>query len=187
MNLSLRIANYITRYAPSDKRIRMYLTKKKCQNIDALLEQVGYNELLMCTMWMRSFIAIGKWEREIRMKLMKKEFPKSLIDEMTANFAIEVHDWESNRHAIERQIHTLESRAKSKRVIYGLLISKYPYFRDEITTLMEETSDTASLEREVEKYKSRYNLWDQKEKQKFYAAILRKGFKYDDIKRMMED
>jgi SOS response regulatory protein OraA/RecX len=42
--------------------------------------------------------------------------------------------------------------------------------------------DDESLQKEVQKYKNRYNLSDPKEVQKFYAALLRKGFNYSDIK-----
>jgi regulatory protein len=134
-------------------------------------------------MWMRSLIAVGKWEREIKIKLQKKEFPKSLIEEYVIQSQEEVRDWESNRHAVEHQIFTLESRGKSKQVISQLLVSRYPYFRDEIAEILNASSDTSALRKEIEKYSTRYNLEDPKEKQKFYAAILRKGFRFDDIKR----
>lgn len=185
MNILLRVTNYITRYAPSEKRIRGYLTRKKCQNIDILLSDIGYSEVFMCRVWMKTLVALGKWERDIKMKLMKKDFPKEVIASVYAEFSEEVHDWEANRQAVEIQIRTLDGRGKSKQAISSLLSSKYPYFRDEIRTLLEWSSDEVALEREIEKYRTRYNLSDPKEKQKFYAAILRKGFKYDDIKRMM--
>jgi regulatory protein len=65
------------------------------------------------------------------------------------------------------------------------LSGKYPYFRDQITELLRGQDDTANLQKEVQKYKNRYNLSDSKEKQKFYAALLRKGFSYSDIKESM--
>ena len=60
MNLIPLIANYIARYAPSEKRIRQYLTKKHCHDIDILLSDIHFDELLMGEMWMRTFIALGK-------------------------------------------------------------------------------------------------------------------------------
>lgn len=121
------------------------------------------------------------------MKLMKKEFPKEIIASVFERFEGEVYDWEANRQSIEHQIRTLDSRGKSKQAISSVLSSKYPYFRDEIRTLLEGGSDDVALEKEIEKYRNRYDMSDPKEKQKFYAAILRKGFKYDDIKRMMKN
>ncbi|MBP9779851.1 RecX family transcriptional regulator, partial [Candidatus Gracilibacteria bacterium] len=97
-------------------------------------------------------------------------------------FAYEVHDWESNRHAIEYQMRTLESRGKSKQAIKNLLGTKYRYFRDEIALLLEGMTDDSQLSKEIERYLPRYNISLPHEKQKFYQAILRKGFSYEDIK-----
>ena len=60
MNITLRLANYISRYAPSRRKLITYLEKKNCQNSEDLLEQNGYSESLMCDMWMRSYVALGK-------------------------------------------------------------------------------------------------------------------------------
>ena len=66
------------------------------------------------------------------------------------------------------------------------LSGKYPYFRDEISELLSSSSDTSGLLREIEKYRTKYNLSISSEKQKFYAAIQRKGFKYEDIKNILK-
>ncbi len=60
MNTILRLANYISRYAPSRKKVISYLEKKNCPSPVALLEENGYSESLMCDMWMRSFVSLGK-------------------------------------------------------------------------------------------------------------------------------
>ena len=73
MNLSLRIANYIARYAPSQRKLDEYLTKKKFSGERAvLLREIGYTESLMLDMWMRTFLSRSIGERDIRMKLVKK-------------------------------------------------------------------------------------------------------------------
>ena len=59
MNIRLRLINYVTRYAPSKKKVVTYLTKKNVSNIEELLIEVGYNEDIMCDIWFRSLIAIG--------------------------------------------------------------------------------------------------------------------------------
>lgn len=117
---------------------------------------------------------------------MKKDFPKEIIATVYAEFSEEVHDWDANRQAVEHQIRTLDGRGKSKQAIFSVMSSKYPYFRDEIRAIVEANSDDTALEKEIERYRTRYDMNDPKGKQKFYAAILRKGFKYDDIKRMMK-
>jgi SOS response regulatory protein OraA/RecX len=183
MNIELRIANYITRYAPSRKKITTYLTKKKCQDIDGLLAKIGYDEDLMMTMWMRTFIATGKGKREMQMKLQKKEFPKEKTLEKLLEYESEIADWDTNARQVEHQISTLLARGKSRRAIAMVMVGMYPYFRDQITEILEATDDSDSLTHEIEKYRNKYDLADPKWKQKFYAALMRKGFGYSDIKR----
>lgn len=182
MNLTLRLANYISRYAPSRKKVISYLEKKKCLDPAGLLEQNGYDESLMADMWMRSFLALGKWKREITLKLQKKEFPKDIITHKIDIFTSEILDWEANRLSILNQIQTLEQRGKSRRSILSLLISRYSYFRDEITELLDQKDDIDNLAKEVQKYRYRYNTDDKKIREKMIASLLRKWFSYSDIK-----
>jgi SOS response regulatory protein OraA/RecX len=140
----------------------------------------------MGDMWMRTFVSLGKWEQEIKLKLQKKEFSQATILQLMDKFAYEVHDWESNRQAIEYQMHTLESRGKSKQAIKNLLGNKYRYFRDEIALLLEWMTDDSQLTKEIERYLPRYDISLPHEKQKFYQAILRKWFTYEDIKNWLK-
>jgi SOS response regulatory protein OraA/RecX len=174
MNISLRLANYISRYAPSRKKVTTYLTKKNCQDPAGLLSENGYDESMMADMWMRSWVSLGKGKREMSTKLMKKEFPKEMIIEKIELFDTEIHDWEANRSSVVHQIQTLEQRGKSRRIITLQLTGKYQYFRDQIRDLLASQDDSDNLQKEVQKYKNRYNLSDPKEKQKFLAALLRK-------------
>jgi hypothetical protein len=97
MNIRLRLANYITRYAPSRRKISAYLTKKKCETIPDILLEIGYDEELMIDIWMRSLLSTGKGRREIIIKLSKKEFPKDLIEAKVTLAEEDIMDWESNR------------------------------------------------------------------------------------------
>ncbi len=97
MNIRLRLANYITRYAPSRRKISAYLTKKKCETIPEILLEIGYDEELMIDIWMRSLLSTGKGRREIITKLSKKEFPKDLIEEKVTLAEEDIMDWENNR------------------------------------------------------------------------------------------
>ena len=183
MNISLRLANYISRYAPSRKKVTAYLEKKNCQNPVQLLVDNGYDESMMADMWMRSFVSLGKGKREMSTKLMKKEFPKEMIVEKIEAFDTEIHDWEMHRSSVMHQIATLEQRGKSRRIIAMQIVGKYPYFRDEITELLTDQNDTDNLTKEVQKYKNRYNINDKKIREKMIASLLRKGFSYSDIKK----
>lgn len=182
MNIQLRLANYITRYAPSHKKVTAYLSKKKIENIESLLEGFWYDESLLCDMWMRSFLALGKGERDIRQKLYKKEFPKEMIEEKIAQFTEEIADWSTHSTQIDFQIRALLARGKSIRTISMELVGKYPYFHDEILEIIGSLDDADWLKKEVQKYKNKYNTQDPIQKQKFYAALMRKGFSYSAIK-----
>jgi SOS response regulatory protein OraA/RecX len=128
------------------------------------------------------------------MKLMKKEFPKEMIIDKLEVFDIEIHYWDGNKQNICNQIRTLQQRGKSRQMITSLLISRYPYFKDEITGLLAETIDTDNLQKEVQKYKNRYNIEDnqvytlefKKIQEKIIASLLRKGFSYSDIKNSLK-
>jgi SOS response regulatory protein OraA/RecX len=145
--------------------------------------EIGYDEELMIDIWMRSLLSTGKWRREIITKLSKKEFPKDLIEAKVTLAEEDIMDWEGNKVWIEYQINALLSRGKSLRIIAMTLAGKYPYFRDEIREYIEWLDDSDSLQKEVQKYKNKYNLNISSEKQKFYAALMRKGFWYSEIKK----
>ncbi len=175
----------MSRYAPSRAKITEYLKKKKCQDIDDFLTEIGYDETLMISMWMRSFLSLGKGKREIQLKLMKKWYSRDLIAEYLSRNTEELQDWDMQKSALVRQIDTLIARGKSVRMIGVMVIPKYPYFRDEIEELLSELSDIHSLEKEVQKYKNRYNVHDPKDREKLIAALLRKGFEYSSIKEQL--
>ncbi len=187
MNLTLRVANYMSRYAPSRAKISEYLTKKKCVDIDVFLSEINYDERLMIQMWMRTFLSLSKGKREIEMKLQKKWFPRELVREYLELHLWELEDWESQRSAIVRQIETLLHRGKSLRMIGLILSNKYPYFRHEIEEYLRVLDDTDSLEKEVQKYKNRYTKNDRKSHEKIITALMRKGFEYSKIKNILTD
>lgn len=178
----------MARYAPSEKKLRSYLEKKKYSgNIGEFLQEIGYSEDMMLDMWIRSFLTNGKGEREIIMKLLKKEFPKEKVLSKMEWIQEEIRDWEIHRNHIENQIQNLLKKWKSKMIIKVILWGKYPYFRDQISETLSENSDIFWLEKEVEKYKQKYNLSDRSEEKKFYNAIMRKGFRYEEIKNMLKN
>lgn len=185
MNITLRLANYISRYAPSRRKVMGYLEKKNCPEPIHLLREHGYDESMMCDMWMRSFVALGKWKREMSIKLQKKEFPKEMILQKIEQYDTDIHDWEGNKDSILNQIRTLEQRGKSRRMISSLIVSRYSYFRDEIQELLWDSDDSGNLWKEVQKYKNRYNIEDKKIREKMIASLLRKWFSYSDIKNQL--
>lgn len=188
MNIALRISNYISRYAPSEKKLFSYLEKKKFQgNIDILLEEIGYSESLMCDMWIRTFLSLSKWYREIERKLLVKWFGKDIVKEKLSLSLEEIQDWGNHRNSLEWQITTLQRKGKSNRIIAITLIGKYPYFRDEISLLLEDLDESDWMKKEIEKYLSKYDIHNPKEKMKFYQALARKGFSYKDVRNVLQE
>lgn len=183
MNISLRIANYISRYAPSQKKLSEYLEKKNFKwDIPKILWEIGYTEELMLSLWMRSFIARALWERDIKMKLLKKWFPKEEILRIVISFEAEIHEWENYENDILQKIENALTRGKSKQYIAIIFCGKYPYFKDNILEILERSSENEGLKKEIEKYSKKYNLSDRWEQQKFYLALQRKWFSYSAIK-----
>ncbi len=146
---------------------------------------INYNEQLMIAMWMRTFITLGKGRGEMEMKLLKKGFSRELVRTNIEENLSEIEDWESQKQSIFHQINTLLHRGKSRRIIAILLIRKYPYFRDEINTILSAIDDVNSLQKEVQKYKNRYNPDNPKNRERIIAALLRKGFSYSEVKKTL--
>lgn len=182
-----RVLNYIARYAPSKQKILNYLQKLWIQEREFFLVSIRYDESLMGDMWMRTCIALWKSMNDIRQKLLKKWFPRDLIDSKIESYASELRDWEEYRPRILSRIESLREKSKSRRVIAQSLVSMYPYFRDQIMEYLEALDDTSTLQKEVQKYKKRYNEADFSERQKLYRALQAKGFSYKDIKNILEN
>jgi len=136
-------------------------------------------------MWLRSFLSLGKGKREMTQKLYKKEFPKDMIEEKISLLDEEIVDWDMHKNQVLHQIGVFLERGKSIRSVAMLMASRYPYFRDEIIEHLDSIDDTDWLQKEVQKYKNKYNLSIPTEKQKLYAALLRKGFGYQQIKEQL--
>ncbi len=177
----------MARYAPSEKKLISYLEKKKYSgNIPDFLREIGYSEDMMLDMWIRSFLSGGKWEREIKLKLIKKEFPTEKVIKKIEWIQEEIRDWKNHEKTIEKQIQDLLGKGKSKMMIWVILGGKYPYFRDEIKEILHNSSDTSGLEKEIERYKKKYNLNDRWEEKKFYDALMRRGWRYTNIRDYLE-
>ncbi len=185
MNIHARILNYISRYAPSEHKITSYLDRKGIPNSKKLLDEIGYDENLMIDMWIRTFLHTHKWWDEIRRKLLLKGFPREMIDAKIAENLSELHDFDSYRARLTDIVENLLFKGKSMLAIRQKLEKDYPYFRDEIRELLGGFEDSESLEKELEKYKRRYNVQDRNDRQKLIAALMRKGFRYDAIKNIL--
>lgn len=187
MNITLRLANYISRYAPSEEKITDYLTKKKISDPEKLLSEFWYDENLMLDMWMRTCIATAKWEREILQKLMKKWFPKEKIFQKIEIFRTDIENWDDMKSSILSRMQTALQKGKSTTQVSQDFSAKYPYFREQISEFLASCTDTSALQKACEKYAQKYDMTDKKQEQKFYAALMRKGFKYREIREFLDN
>lgn len=183
MNLIHRVSHYISRYAPSEKKLTEYISKKKpTLDIPKFLWELGYDETLMVDMWISTFLALGIGLWDMKMKLYKKRFPKILIESKLIENSSRIEDWSTHEQSIWGKIDDLLKKWKSIQIIQILLVGKYPYFRDNIKELLLWKSDLLWLEKDIEKYMKKYNISDPSERQKLYLALQRKWFSYSDIK-----
>lgn len=116
-----------------------------------------------------------------------KQFPKEKIHEKIVLFSSEIEDWYNIRPNLIRWVENRLFKGKSLKMLEMELFGKYPYFKDEIVALLADYSDDSGLAKEVEKYAKKYNLADKNERQKLYQAMMRKGFRYDEVKRFLEE
>lgn len=141
----------------------------------------------MLDMWMRTFINTGKSSFEIKQKLLNKKFIREDIEKKLEFFEAEIHDWNNFSFQIQRNIENKIAKGKSKTIIFSEFSQKFPYFKAEIAEFLEKFSDKNALDKEFEKYSQKYNLSDKKELQKFYQALMRKGFRYEEIREKISN
>lgn len=118
---------------------------------------------------------------------MNKKFVRKDIDKKLEQFSKEIHDWAHYQDFIRGKIRFLSQKGKSKQIIEGELRRKYPYFSDEIKVIIASLTDEQALASAFAKYQNRYDLNDFHEKQKFYQALMRKGFRYDEINNYIKN
>lgn len=187
MNIYAILSKYISKYAPSRKKISDYIAKKWNFDANKILSEIGYDENLMMDMWIRTFIATGKSELEIKQKLLLKWFEKEKILQKIQKFSDEIYDFANFENSIKIFINSKLAKWKSINFIKWELFKKFSYFKDEITEILAEYNDNSSLQKEIEKYSQKYNLEDKKDLQKFYSALLRKWFAYGEIKNFLKN
>lgn len=126
----------------------------------------------------------GKTEAELRRKLLSAFYPAEAID-AAVKFLKEYHyldDTEYARNYIEAY-----GRRKSRTDLMGTLLRKGVEKSLILELLTEQPPDEEAIIRRLLE-KRRYGVdASQAEKQKTVAALMRKGFSYDQIRRVMGD
>lgn len=159
MNVYQLASWYMVRYAPSRARIMSYLTKKRIhEDIQTVLETIGYHEETMLRMWMETYLQQRRGVHTIRMKLLQKQFPQESIDQILHIYQEQLYSWDEYQENIYQYIRDGQKKGKSCRYILQNLLSRYPYFHDQILYALENFQDSDVLVQVIGLYKNRYNL-----------------------------
>ncbi|MGN0423598.1 MAG: regulatory protein RecX [Lachnospiraceae bacterium] len=129
---------------------------------------------------------MGRTESQLRTKLLRNDYPPDIVEEAIAyvkSFGY-INDAEYTRSFIENR-----KEKKSKKEIYAALCQKgLP--KDLIETALEECyaddDSIAAIEAIVRKKKFDPKSTDYKEMQKMMGYLVRKGFRYDDIRQVIQ-
>ncbi|PID83940.1 hypothetical protein CSB09_03425 [Candidatus Gracilibacteria bacterium] len=186
MNIQSKVKNYITRYAPSYKRLLTYLEKKKVNHPEKFIVQMGYDEAIMLDAWMNTFINQGKSISQITVKLMTKEFTKESIAQGIQKYESTLKDWDQYEKYIVQKIETYLYRKKSQKEIYITLCREYPYFSEQMKDLLDSYDDSKSLRFYMQKYAKKYDMNTFEGKNKYFQALMRRGFSYQRIQEQEE-
>ena len=125
-------------------------------------------------------------ESQLRTKLLRNDYPPDIVEEAIAyvkSFGY-INDAEYARNFIENR-----KEKKSKKEIYAALCQKgLP--KDLIETALEERyaddDSIAAIEAIVRKKKFDPKSTDYREMQKMMGYLVRKGFRYDDIRQVIQ-
>lgn len=129
---------------------------------------------------------MGRTESQLRTKLLQNDYPSDIVEEAIAyvkSFGY-INDAEYARNFIENR-----KEKKSKKEICAALCQK-GLQKDLIETALEEsyTNDDsiAAIEAIVRKKKFDSKSTDYREMQKMMGYLVRKGFRYDDIRQVIQ-
>lgn len=186
MDIITRASLYITRYAPSEKRLLEYLAKKKVTDPRAVLESVWYHESLMLRAWIDTYISRRIHIAKIRNNLIRKGFPRESIDAMIEEYAWEWDSWDMYRDFILSEGSRMIGKWKSAGLIRHVLTARYPHFHEEICELFSSYDDTDAFDSIAKKYASRYSLTHPKERNRFIMALARRWFNIAKIRNWIK-
>lgn len=130
---------------------------------------------------------MGRTEKQLRQKLLDSEYPEDIVDaamQYVKSFGY-IDDLNYARNFI------LNRKGKKSKLEIKMLLQKKGVDMDLIETAFEEcmdSKDTICAAKELIR-KRRVDLKnsDSKEIQKTYAYLMRKGFRYEEIRRAFEE
>ncbi len=152
-------------------------------------QQIQINEILIKRAKLRAMHLLNvmaRTEDGLRQKLVQNGYPQIAVEEAikyVKSFGY-IDDEAYIRNFIEYR-----KDKKSRKEIEALLVQKGMNGELADTVLediYEEHSDLSALEEIVRKKRWNFEEADEKERQKMYGYLLRKGFKYSDIRQVLQ-
>ena len=185
---------YAMRYFPSLQRLREALIKKSLNNeilVDTVMKEMSeyiFEERTVDGL-VRMYTEQSKTRSYIEQKLRLKKFGGEIITSTLDSYRELFISWTTYEQVITKKMSDYLEKNKSKRYIIGTLSEKYPNFKNEIVTLLEELSpdETESIREEFIKLSQKYDVTNRKEQQKIIQKLCMKGFSYDGIKKVMRN
>ncbi len=155
------------------------ISESQAQELLCLLEKQAREQLL------RYLAEREHSSHQCRDFLRRKHYPLELIDRLLSEFG-DQHYLDDARYA-RLLITSLSERGKSKRaIITKLRESRLPasLWEDELNELFDPAQSLENLKEQVLKLRLRYaGLPKEKQKQKVFASLFRKGYDLDDIQQ----
>ena len=129
--------------------------------------------------------AMPRTEQQLREKLKQNEYPEDIIDQ--AVFYVKSFGY-INDEAYVRNFIISKRNSKSRREIVMLLGQK-GLRGEEVDNIVEEMyaeeSELSTLKEIMRKKRWNPSEMEEKERQKMFAYLMRKGFSYDEIRRAL--
>ena len=182
---------YYFRYYPSNKRLEQKLLEKSDNTeltktvIDSIFHLLLEDKILPAKI--DNYIYRNKNYRYIEQKMREKLFPMDKVWEYLEKYR---SSWESllKDDFLERKIKIFKQKGKSNTYIMNKLWET-KLDREKLEKMLDWYSDNDALKKELEKIVSRstkINLESYEWKQKVVEKLIRKGFKYGDVKKELE-
>ncbi len=183
---------YYFRYYPSNKRLEQKLLEKSDNTeltktvIDSIFHLLLEEKILPAKI--DNYIYRNKNYRYIEQKMREKLFPMEKVAEYLEKYR---STWESllKDDFLQRKIKIFKQKGKSNTYIMNKLWET-KLDREKLEKMLEWQRDDEALKKELEKILSRstkINLESYEWKQKVVEKLIRKWFKYGDIKKRLRN